>query len=231
MVQHLIPLTDDPQVHETARPDQHALVTPNEAFFVRNHFAVPRLNPSEWRLHLEGQSVRSFTLADLRAMPARTLPVTLECAGNSRTYFSRPTEGVKFTHGGISHAEWRGVSLRDVLQQAGLVDHALEIWMRGADQGQDSGHALAYERSLPLAKALHPDTLLAYEMNGQALAAEHGAPVRAIVPGWYGMASVKWLTEIKFLNSPYKGFYQHDRYRYERPGCGEYQESVDRMRV
>ena len=110
MVHHLVRLTDTPQVHETARSAQHALITPTDAFYIRNHFQTPRIDPTEWRLQVDGLAARTYTLADLRALPSRLLPATLECAGNSRAYFSRATEGVKFTHGGSATpygAVWR----------------------------------------------------------------------------------------------------------------------------
>jgi DMSO/TMAO reductase YedYZ molybdopterin-dependent catalytic subunit len=103
--------------------------------------------------------------------------------------------------------------------------------MQGVDEGKEAGRHMAYERSLPMEKALHDDTLLAYEMNGQPLWEEHGAPLRAIVPGWYGMASVKWLRHIKPISEPFTGFFQQGRYRFERPARGDYQEPVDRIRI
>ena len=172
-----------------------------------------------------------LSLADVKALPAHDYIATLECAGNSRSFLSRPAEGVQFTHGGVSTATWRGARLRDVLERAGAPAGAVEVWMQGSDEGVEDGRYMAYERSLPLDKAFHADTLLAYEMNGAPLSAEHGAPVRCIAPGWYGMASVKWLRRIKFVHQPFCGFFQHGRYRFERPNEGDYQEPLDRIRL
>jgi DMSO/TMAO reductase YedYZ molybdopterin-dependent catalytic subunit len=231
MTNMLRTLTADPQVSETTVQYLGSLITPTDAFYIRNHFDIPVVEEVNWRLRVEGETAIELSLADVKALPAREYVATLECAGNSRSFLSRPADGVQFTHGGVSTAIWRGVRLRDVLDLAAAPAGAVEVWMQGLDEGVEDGRHMAYERCLPLDKAFHDDTLLAYEMNGEPLSAAHGAPLRCIAPGWYGMASVKWLRRIAFLSQPFTGFFQHDRYRFERPNKGDYQEPLDRMRL
>ena len=143
-----------------------------------------------------------LTSGQIEGMPKHTVPVTLECAGNNRTDLEPAVPGNKFQCGAISTAIWGGVSLRNVLEQAGVGPEATEVLFEGGDVGEpepDYGQT-AYLRSLPLEVAMHPDTLLAYEMNGEALAPDHGHPLRLIVPGWYAMASVKWLRAIRVID-------------------------------
>ncbi len=145
---------------------------------------------------------------------ARTSTVTLECAGNGRSFLQPPAPGEQWGLGAVSTAEWTGVTLRSLLEPRGLSPAAVEILFRGADAGTPPGTArrIAFERSLPLDRALADDVLVAYAMNGGPIPAEHGAPLRLVVPAWYGMASVKWLTEIEVLEQPFRGFYQAERY-------------------
>jgi DMSO/TMAO reductase YedYZ molybdopterin-dependent catalytic subunit len=224
-------LTADPQVSETPFAHLRSHITPTDAFYIRNHFDIPVVDEARWRLRVEGETVIELSLADVKALPAHEYVATLECAGNSRSFLSRPADGVQFTHGGVGTAVWRGARLRDVLDLAGAPTGAAEVWMQGMDEGAEDDVHTAYEHSLPLDKAFHDDTLLAYEMNGAPLNADHGAPLRCIAPGWYGMASVKWLRRIRFIHQPFTGFFQHDRYRFERPNKGDYQEPLDRMRL
>jgi DMSO/TMAO reductase YedYZ molybdopterin-dependent catalytic subunit len=160
------------------------------------------------------RSPRSIALADLRALPARTAVVTLECAGNGRSFLQPPAPGEQWRLGAVSTAEWTGATLRSLLEPSGLSAAVVEIRFRGADTGTppDVGTRIPFERSLPLARALADDVLVAYAMNGAPIPREHGAPMRLIVPAWYGMASVKWLGEIVALEQPFRGFYQADRY-------------------
>jgi DMSO/TMAO reductase YedYZ molybdopterin-dependent catalytic subunit len=165
---------------------------------------------------VDGAVDHPFTLSldDLRSLPATTILATLECAGNNRASFAPLPRGEPWGAGALSTAEWRGVPLRNVLEPARLHSITVELLFEGADQGavEGSAQALPFARSLPLDKALHPDTLLAYEMNGEPLPPEHGGPVRLLVPGWYGMASVKWLVHIAALEQPFAGFFQAQRY-------------------
>ncbi|GGO25055.1 sulfite oxidase [Deinococcus humi] len=189
-------------------------ITPGESVYVRSHFPAPELNAESWRLRLGGQvdTPLELSLSDLRAMPAHTVAATMECAGNGRVYLSPRMPGVQWDLGAVGTAEWMGVLLRDVLGQAGVQAGALEVVLEGADCGTltDPGRTpgnIHYARSLPLAKA-QDDVLLAYAMNGQPLTRDHGFPLRAVVPGWFGMAAVKWLTTLHVTDTPYQGFFQ-----------------------
>jgi DMSO/TMAO reductase YedYZ molybdopterin-dependent catalytic subunit/rhodanese-related sulfurtransferase len=195
------------------------VVMPNARFYVRNHFQTPRLDPASWHLDVRGLVDRPLRLSlrDLHNMRSETLMATLECAGNGRSGFDPPAEGEQWQLGAVSTAEWTGVPLAEILDRAGPAPAALEIVFRGADQG-DVGEAadpIRFERSLPVADAAHSGSLLAYAMNGEPLPLEHGYPMRLIVPGWYAVASVKWLTDIEAIGSPFTGYFQAKRYVYE----------------
>ena len=183
-------------------------VTPNERFYIRSHFPVPAIKPAEWRLHVHGfvRSPLSLSLDDLREMPAREDAVTLECAGNGRSLFQPKIEGEAWELGAVSTAVWKGVSLTGVLNAAGLEKAASHLVFRSAD---------GFERGLSRDDARQ--ALLAFEMNGRPLPPDHGHPVRAVVPGWYAVASVKWLTEIEATDRPFEGYFQTERYVYEWP--------------
>jgi DMSO/TMAO reductase YedYZ molybdopterin-dependent catalytic subunit len=215
----------EPLNAETPWSEQLGVITPTALFYARNHFAVPPINPDEWRLCLEGgfEHPTRLTYREVRSLPSRTLLATLECAGNGRSGLHPPADGEPWTYGAASTAEWTGVSLRTVLAAAGLPEDATTIVIKGADHGQvaAAGGAIAYERSMPREQAMQPDTLLAYAMNGELLTPEHGFPVRLLVAGWYGMASVKWVTRIAATRAPFRGFYQVDRYVMAHPERGE----------
>jgi DMSO/TMAO reductase YedYZ molybdopterin-dependent catalytic subunit len=189
-------------------------LTPNDSFYVRNHFAAPKLNAATWRLRVEGavNQPLELSLDDLKKLPSRSETVTLECAGNGRVFLVPRENGVLWESGAVSTAEWTGIPLAAVLQRAGLKDAAVEVVLEGADSGTvadpKSPGVIPFARSLPLEKARKPEVLLAYQMNGQPLPHAHGFPVRAVVGGWYGMASVKWLTRIVVTDRPYHGYYQ-----------------------
>jgi DMSO/TMAO reductase YedYZ molybdopterin-dependent catalytic subunit len=195
------------------------VVMPNARFYVRNHFDTPRLDPLSWRLEVTGLVDRPLRLSlrDLHNMRSETLVATLECAGNGRSAFDPPADGEQWRLGAVSTAEWTGVPLAEILDRAGLTTQAVEIVFRGADQGhaEDAPDPIRFERSLPVTDAGQSSSLLAYAMNGEPLPVEHGYPVRLIVPGWYAVASVKWLTEIEAIGSPFTGFFQAQRYVYE----------------
>jgi DMSO/TMAO reductase YedYZ molybdopterin-dependent catalytic subunit len=145
-------------------------------------------------------------------MPTRSLIVTLECAGNGRAYVDPPVSGEQWRLGAVGTAEWTGVPLRHVLELARLEPRAVEIVFAGADEGSAGGKRMRFERSLPVDRALGGDVLLATAMNGEPLPPDHGAPVRLVVPGLYGMASVKWLARIVASDRLFRGFFQADRY-------------------
>lgn len=215
----LVQVSADPHVSESSLSALTTWVTPTDRYFIRQHFAqVPSGERATWHLAVAGEVHRPFTLSftDLLALPSQEVVVTTECAGNSRSYLTPPAEGLAFRHGAVSTARWKGVPLRILLEQAGVKDTAVEVLFEGADSGREEEDGvvsdLSYRRSLPLAKAQHPETLLVYEMNGAALTPDHGFPLRLVVPRWYGMASVKWLTRIEVLAQPFKGFFQTRRY-------------------
>ena len=195
------------------------VVMPNARFYVRNHFETPQLDPVSWRLEVNGlvEHPLRLSLRDLHNMRSETLVATLECAGNGRSAFDPSVEGEQWQLGAVSTAEWTGVPLAEILDRAGPGSEAVEIVFRGADQGNvgDPADPIRFERSLPVTDAGHPGSLLAYAMNGEPLPLEHGYPLRLIVPGWYAVASVKWLTEIEVIGSPFTGFFQAKRYVYE----------------
>ncbi len=195
------------------------VVMPNARFYVRNHFQIPKLDSDTFRLMVGGLVERplSLSLRDLHNMRSQTLVVTLECAGNGRTLFDPPIEGEKWALGAVSTAEWTGVPLAEVLDRAGVRTGARQVLFRGADCGTVDGPSepVGFERSLELDHARDTDVLLAYAMNGEALPIQHGYPLRLIVPRWYAVASVKWLTEIELIDQPFAGYYQANKYQYE----------------
>lgn len=189
-------------------------ITPNELFYIRSHFPVPQIDLQRWRLKIEGAIEHPLELSwdDLRGRPRVTQPATLECAGNGRVFLVPKVKGTQWELGAVGNAQWTGISLGEVLRQAGVKSGALEVILEGADGGTISeapkpAGKIPYARSLPLGKALD-DVLLAFEMNGEPLTPAHGFPLRAIVPGWYGMAAVKWLQRIVITERPYHGYYQ-----------------------
>jgi DMSO/TMAO reductase YedYZ molybdopterin-dependent catalytic subunit len=192
---------------------------PNAHFYVRNHFQLPDLDPSVWRLQVGGHVERalSLTLHDVQRLPSQSLIVTLECAGNGRALLAPKVDGEQWELGAVSTAEWTGVPLVEVLDRAGVRPGAREVVFRGADSGSvaDRDETVRFERSLGVSGARDSETLLAYAMNGEPLPLQHGFPLRLVVPGWYGVASVKWLTEIEVVQDPFAGFFQTDRYVYE----------------
>jgi DMSO/TMAO reductase YedYZ molybdopterin-dependent catalytic subunit len=146
-------------------------------------------------------------------MEARTQAATLECAGNGRVFLSPSPRGVQWELGAVSNAQWTGVPLAAILERAGVKPEAVEVVLEGADTGEikdppKPAGAIHFARSLPLSRARRPETLLAFKMNGEDLPVAHGFPVRAVVPGWYGVASVKWLTRILVTDAPFQGHFQ-----------------------
>jgi DMSO/TMAO reductase YedYZ molybdopterin-dependent catalytic subunit len=198
--------------------------TPNERFFVRNHTRTPMIDVGGWRLRLFGDGLRfgpvEYGYRDLLRMPATTMYSAIECTGNGRSFFGsqqgRSAAGTPWRLGGIGVARWRGVRLAHVLEHAGLADGAVEVMPIGLDppfveDGVDHGRV---RRPLPIGKAMD-DVLIAYEMNGERLPPDHGFPARLVVPGWVGIASVKWLGAIEVsgrrLTSPWNTlFYRMD---------------------
>jgi DMSO/TMAO reductase YedYZ molybdopterin-dependent catalytic subunit len=218
-------VTQSPENSETPLADVHGWVTPTRLFFVRNHFDVPQLDVGSWRLSVGGRVGRplSLTWHELNELPQRSVLATLECAGNGRSFLAQKMPGVPWGAGAVAHAEWSGVPLRDVLELAELADEAVEIVGEGADVGSEADHPepMHFARGVPREKALHRDTLLALRMNGEPLTPSHGFPLRLLVPGWYGVASVKWLTRLDASPTPFRGYFQTVKYTVQRTVDGD----------
>jgi DMSO/TMAO reductase YedYZ molybdopterin-dependent catalytic subunit len=189
-------------------------ITPIDRFFVRSHVYTPRVDIGQWRLTIDGEVTTPLTLTidDLRRMPSVELVSVLECAGNGRGFYEPSMPGLQWGHGGVGNGRWRGVRLADVLKRAGLKSSPTEVLFNGADV--PVGTMPDFQRSIPIAKALHPATLLAYEMNGETLPVEHGFPLRVVVPGWAGDSWIKWVTSLTVLNREHDGFWMARAYRH-----------------
>lgn len=205
-----------------APPDAFgALLTSAADRFVRTNFPIPQIDRDRHVVQVGGAVTRPhvLTVGELSRLPRATATVTTECAGNHRTTLFPLPPGEPWGGGAVSTGQWSGVPLRAVLDSAGLLPEAVEILFTGADQGvagdRDGVH---FARSLPLAKALEEDVLLAFELDGSPISLAHGGPLRLVVPGWYGMASVKWVTRIEALTSPFEGYFQKERYVFREPG-------------
>jgi DMSO/TMAO reductase YedYZ molybdopterin-dependent catalytic subunit len=207
-------------------------VTPTGLHYTLTHYDVPLVEPRTWRLVVGGEVRRplSLGLAELRRRPRRTLRVTLECAGDGRALLHPRPLSQPWRYGAVGTADWTGTPLHPLLEEAGLGEAAAEILFTGLDRGIEGGLEQDYQRSLPLGEALREDTLLAWAMNGAPLEPQHGAPLRLIVPGWYGMAQVKWLRAIEAIAEPFGGYQQAVAYRYSQSRA-EPGEPVTLMRV
>ena len=207
-------------------------VTPTGLHYLLVHFDIPAVDPAAWRLRLDGLVDRplELSLADLRALPRRTIPVTMECAGNGRARLQPRPLSNPWLLEAIGTAEWGGTPLAPLLAEAGLRPDATELVFTGADRGFQGGIEQDFQRSLSIADASRPEVLLVDEMNGAPLQPQHGFPLRLIVPGWYGVASVKWLLRIEAVAEPFAGYQQARTYRFktdaEDPGI-----PVSRIRV
>lgn len=213
----LVAIEREPIIGETPQATLQSWLTPNPLFYIRNHYSIPPADAAAaWRLEIGGHvgGETELSLTDVRSLPKQTLPITMECAGNNRSDLEPQVPGNPFQNGAVSTAIWAGVPLHLLLEGAGVKDGAVEVLFEGLDAGQPAPDAETqpYLRSLPIDVAMHPQTLLAYEMNGEPLSQEHGCPLRLVVPGWYGMASVKWLRRITVLQEKFEGFFQKDRY-------------------
>lgn len=190
-------------------------ITPIDRFYVRCHAYLPeRTNLSEWRLKLDGVVNQPLTLTmdDLKKLPRVEMVAVLECAGNGRSFYEPHVPGTQWAFGSVGNGRWAGVRLRDVLQKAGLKDSAKNILLDGADV--PLGKMPDFQRTIPIAKAMDQDTMLAYEMNGQPMPQEHGYPLRLIVPGWAGDSWVKWVQHIEVLDHDFEGFWMKTGYRH-----------------
>jgi DMSO/TMAO reductase YedYZ molybdopterin-dependent catalytic subunit len=211
----------EPTNLETLFDRVDSYLTPTELFYIRSHFPAPKLDLSTYQLRIDGAVRNPFSLSyqQLREMPSETRVASLECAGNSRVFLIPQLPGAQWELGAVGNAEWIGVPLAALLEHAGLEEEACEIVLEGADRGMPKEEPMppgpiSYARSLPRHKAVEREVLITYQMNGRDLPLDHGYPVRAIVPGHYGMASVKWLTHIHAVREPFRGYWQTSDYGY-----------------
>jgi DMSO/TMAO reductase YedYZ molybdopterin-dependent catalytic subunit len=207
-------------------------VTPTGLHYLLVHFDIPLADEHGWRLRVRGlvEHELDFGLDELKALPAITERVTLECAGNGRGQVSPRYPSVPWLEEGVSTAEWTGVPLAALLERARPRPAARDIVFRGTDRGFDRGVEHDFARSLSPAEAMRDGVLVAYAMNGAPLPPQHGAPLRLVVPRWYGMASVKWLRSIEARDAPFDGFQQARSYHFRRVP-GEKGEPCTLMRV
>ena len=198
-----------------------SFVTPAERFYIRTHGSIPRLEAARHRLRVEGlgASPLDFSVSDLRSrFRPQTITATLQCAGNRRRELQevRPVSGTKWEHGAIGNAEWTGVALAEVLRAAGCESEAgsdLHVAFESVDEVEEEGKRFAFGASIPLEKALRPEVLLAYEMNGEPLTPEHGFPLRVVVPGYVGARSVKWVAGVRVQDEPSDNYFQRKDYK------------------
>jgi len=213
----LQPVTEEPYNAETPLSALGHDLTPTNLFYVRNHFEVPTLDADQFVLRVNSAVANplKMSLEELKEYPGRNLSVVMECAGNGRASMNPPIKGTPWNFGAISVANFSGIRLHQILELAGYSENGCEVLFAGADQGViRSGEIEPYARSLPMEMALHEDTILAWQMNGEPLPLQHGFPLRLVVPGWYGMTAVKWLREITVLTKPFEGFFQTKEYVY-----------------
>jgi len=189
-------------------------LTPVPHFFVRNHMYEPIETQDDWSLTIGGEVDKPFSLSlrELSRLEIHSVVNTLECAGNGRGLYRPQVPGIQWGKGAVGTARFSGPRLRDVLQRAGVKSTGKHVMFRGLDEVP--GKVPPFIRSIPIEKALDVDTLIATHMNGSPLSKHHGAPARALVPGWIGAASCKWLTEIKVLNTEFVGNFMSPGYRF-----------------
>ncbi|HEV2779177.1 MAG TPA: sulfite oxidase [Actinophytocola sp.] len=193
-------------------------LTPAGLHYLLIHYDIPDVDPDAWRLRIGGHVDAPVTLDldQLRARERVSHTVTLECAGNGRARLLPRPISQPWLDEAVGTARWTGAPLAALLRDAGLRDGAVDVVFTGCDHGTERGVEQDYQRALPVADALGEEVILAYEMNGAPLPPQHGAPVRLIAPGWYGMAQVKWLREITVLDGPFRGFQNAVAYRRKR---------------
>jgi sulfane dehydrogenase subunit SoxC len=206
-------------------------ITPAGLHYLLIHFDIPHVDPDAWRLEMRGlfREPMSLSLAYLRSLPAETITVTLECAGNGRALIPDHTPSQPWLREAVGTAEWTGIPLAPLLEAEQIANRASEIVFTGLDRGIQGDIEHNYERSLPWFDGFPEDVLLAYEMNGAPLQPQHGAPVRLIVPGWYGMAHVKWLSAITAIEGTFEGYQQANTYRIMRDADDKEGPFVERM--
>lgn len=202
---------------ETPVREFTSYLTPNHRFFVRSHFGPPppeAVSEVVWTLQVRGliEQPQEFTLNDLRQMNAVTVTAVVQCSGNGRAFHRPQVPGVQWDRGAVGNAEWTGVRLCDVLAKVGVRTEVRHVQFQGADRPVAASVPL-FIRSIPIEKAMHPETILAYEMNGRPLSLLHGAPLRVITPGWMANSCIKWLTGIVVREDEATGYYMQTAYR------------------
>jgi DMSO/TMAO reductase YedYZ molybdopterin-dependent catalytic subunit len=197
-------------------------ITPTGLHYLLIHYDIPAVNADQWRLKIAGlvATPLDLTLEEIKKRPRRTIPVTMECAGNGRALFAPRRISQPWLLEAIGNAEWTGTPLRSILQEAGVSADAAEIVFTGLDQGVEGDQVQHYQRSLTVDEATRDEVLLVYEMNGEPLPPQHGYPLRLLKPGWYGMASVKWLDRIEGVAEPFQGYQMVQAYRYAQTAEG-----------
>jgi sulfite oxidase len=192
----------------------NTFITPNDAFYVRSHIPIPQVDAATWALKIGGEVNSPITLSldEIKKLPAVTITNTLECAGNGRAFFQPALAGIQWEKGAVGNARFTGARMSDVLKKAGVKTGGVNVEMHAADR--PPGTMPAFVRQVPMAKAMHPDTLIAYEMNREPIPLVHGAPLRAIVPGWEGAYSIKWLNALNVIAKDSDSFWVATGYRY-----------------
>lgn len=207
-----------PENQEAPIPFIENGIVNNNLFYRRNHFSYPTLTYSNYWLPINGKVSTPIVLSmqDILQLPSKTIKVVLECSGNKRSLFQPKVFGEQWEKGAISQGYWKGVPLRTLLDLTGISEGAKEVVVEGYDFGErtDLNKVFTYTRSLPIEKALHPDTIIAYEYNNQAIPFKHGFPLRLINPQWYAMVSVKWIKQISVIDFNFIGPFQTIDYMY-----------------
>jgi DMSO/TMAO reductase YedYZ molybdopterin-dependent catalytic subunit len=215
---YLIPKRLHPENQEAPIHFLKDEIVDKKYFYRRNHFSYPHFTSSFYLLPIDGlvHTPRTFSLQEIYSLPSKTIKMVLECSGDKRGLFEPKVFGDQWGHGAINQGIWKGVSLRTLLPYTGLLDRAKEIVFEAYDYGQrpDSDQMFHFSRSLPIDKALEPDTIIAYEHNNEPIPFKHGFPLRLIVPNWYAMASVKWVKKITVIDNEFKGPFQAVDYVY-----------------
>ena len=192
----------------------NSFITSNDVFYVRSHIPIPQVDAATWALKIGGEVNSPITLSldEIKKLPAVTITNTLECAGNGRAFFQPALAGIQWEKGAVGNARFTGARMSDVLKKAGVKTSGVNVEMHAADR--PPGTMPAFVRQVPMAKAMHPDTVIAYEMNGAPIPLVHGAPLRAIVPGWEGAYSIKWLNALNVIAKDSDSFWVATGYRY-----------------
>jgi DMSO/TMAO reductase YedYZ molybdopterin-dependent catalytic subunit len=234
MKKQLIEIEKVPFNAETPLGSLAQRLTPSGLFYVRNHFDQPHLDAAHWHLLVDGlvQTPYRPSLEEIQRLPHRSVVLTMECAGNGRSMMTPIASGTQWGLGAVSTAKFTGTPLQSLLDEVKVSPQAIELVFTGADRGSvDSRGIVPFARSLPVAVARDPDTLLAWDMNDEPLLPQHGFPLRLVVPRWYGVASVKWLSSIHASATRFDGYFQRERYIYLKEHGTLHGEPVTSMRV